>query len=356
MISPLPREVQESLQELTGHYEIEGFLDRGANGYVFFAANRVSGQKVAIKFYAGAPGDARHDEPRLLAQVRSSNVLRILDARAISDEWAFFITPRCEGDLDDFINNRPSTHAAIDVALGICTGVSAIHAARMLHRDLKPGNVVLQDGIPFIADFGSVRALAAGNDTVTASKHSILYRPPESFANDTYSARGDLYQIGVLTYQLLGGNLPYDGEAYLSAKDVVELAKISDEVDRSIFIDGVIRRRAEAGSLLDLRTLPPWVNGASKAIIRRLIAVDPNDRFATLGEAAAALTRCRVGLMNWQPLGMGAKLVQADRTIELRPTGTAGQFDAFIVREGVVRRAPRVASASLAELVNRFST
>jgi serine/threonine protein kinase len=224
----------------------------------------------------------------------------------------------------------------------------------MLHRDLKPGNVVLQNGIPLFADFGSVRALAAENDTVTASKHSILFRPPESFATDTYSAKGDLYQIGVLTYQLLGGKLSYDGESYLSAKDLVEFGKISDEVDRSIFVDGVIRRRAEEGSLLDIRTLPPWVNGASKAVIRHMTAADPNRRFATLGEAAAALTRCRVGLVNWQPLGTGAKLVQAGRTIELRPAATAGQFEAFIVRAGVVRRAPRLAAAPLATLVNRI--
>lgn len=52
---------------------------------------------MAIKFYFGAPGERRHDEPRLLAAIQASNVLRIIDARNLSEKWAFFLTPRCGG-------------------------------------------------------------------------------------------------------------------------------------------------------------------------------------------------------------------------------------------------------------------
>lgn len=351
---PLPREVQDSLAELAQHYEIEGWLDRGANGYLFFARNIVSANEVAIKFYAGEAGDGRHDEPRLLAQVHSANVLRILDARSISPLWAYFITPRCEGDLDDYILAGPSTHEAIDVSLGVCSGASAIHASRMLHRDLKPGNIVIQGGTPLIADFGSVRLIPDGSDTVVVSRHSVLFRPPESFDTGTYSRQGDIYQIGLVVYLLLGGALPYDLLSYLNRRDQRALEEINDEVDRSLFIDQVIGRRATNGSLLDFSSLPPWVTGRTRGLIRRMTAPDPNRRLATLGETAAALTRCRQDLANWKSLGEGAQLNLGNRAIELRPTGIANRFEAVIVRDGISRRAPGVAPGSISELIRQL--
>jgi serine/threonine protein kinase len=144
--------------------------ERGANGYLFFAKNKITNTSVAIKFYAGEQGEARRDEPRQLCLIKNRNVLPILDARSVSEEWGYFATPRCfEGDLDDLIATQPSVHEALDVALGICNGVSAIHALKMLHRDLKPGNIVMQAGTPQIADFGSVRMLSDGESHVSAT-------------------------------------------------------------------------------------------------------------------------------------------------------------------------------------------
>ena len=208
----LPNEVASALTDLADHYQDFETMDRGANGYLYFAKNKVSKMDVAIKFYAGDPGENRHDEPRQLSALTCPNVLPILEARSISDEWAFFMTPRCfEGDLDDVINSSPSVHTALDIAVGICSGASSIHAAGMLHRDLKPGNIVMLAGTPRIADFGSVTAIKEGHQDVVASRHSILWRPPESFETGRYSRKGDVYQIGIAVYQLLGGRLHYDG-------------------------------------------------------------------------------------------------------------------------------------------------
>jgi hypothetical protein len=81
-----PEEIRATLAELESHYGGFEEIKRGANGYLFFACNRISSAKVAIKFYAGSPGDERHDEPRQLSQIISPNVLPILDARNVSDE------------------------------------------------------------------------------------------------------------------------------------------------------------------------------------------------------------------------------------------------------------------------------
>lgn len=215
----LPNEVADALTGLADHYQNFERINRGANGYLYFAKNKVSKMDVVIKVYAGDPGENRHDEPRQLSALTCPNVLPILEARSISDEWAFFMTPRCfEGDLDDVIQSKPSVHKALDIAVGICSGVSSIHAARMLHRDLKPGNIVMLSGTPRIADFGSVSAIKDGHQDVVASRHSILWRPPESFDTGRYSKKGDVYQIGMAVYQLLGERLYYDGMAYLSKK------------------------------------------------------------------------------------------------------------------------------------------
>jgi serine/threonine protein kinase len=321
----LPEAIGGALSELAAHYDDFKQNDRGANGYLFFAKNKITGAGVAIKFYAGEPGEARHDEPRQLCSIRSRNVLPILDARSVSEEWGYFVTPLCvEGDLDDLIATQPSVHEALDVALGICNGVSAIHALKMLHRDLKPGNIVMHEGMPQIADFGSVRMLGNGASHVTASKHSILYRPPESFATGQYTAQGDIYQIGIVLYQLLGGYLPYDADEYLTARERKQLAALTDPVERTLFEDAAIRARSEAGALLRPSSLPPWTSTARRAL-RDMTHPDPLRRCGSVADVAAALTQLRACMANWRWNGEVAVLRSDAKTTELRPSTDDGE-------------------------------
>lgn len=351
----LPADLRAALKELSQHYEDFEQNDRGANGYLFFAINKVTKTQIAIKFYAGEQGDARHDEPRQLGAIKSRNVLPILDARNISEEWGYFITPRCfEGDVDDLIAEQPSSHAAIDVALGICNGVSAIHAMNMLHRDLKPGNVVLLHSTPQIADFGSVRILSGEEQTVSASMHSALFRPPESFATGRYSVKGDLYQIGLVAYQLLGGSLPYDGEEYLTPKQRAAYQLLDNWPDRSIYVDGVIRDRAVAGNLLNFRSLPPWVGMAAKRSLRAITHHDPDERVSSIADVAAALTQMRASVLNWGWHGEIATLVINERKIEVRPSGeNDGLYQAYLSsRAGVpFRRIAGIPMGPLASVI-----
>lgn len=354
-MSNRPNEVDAALVELEKHYKDFEENNRGANGYLFFSRNKVSHQQVAIKFYYGEQGERQHDEPRQLATVNSPNVLQILDARMISDDWGYFITPRCtEGDLDDFIQSHPSALRAIDAAIAICRGVSAIHAQNMVHRDLKPGNIVLDGGTPKIADFGSVRLIEEGRTTTHASRHSILYRPPESFDVDEYGKYGDVYQIGLITYQMLGGALSYNGEDYLTRKDRAEYEGIDDYVDRSIFVDGAIARRAREGKLVDFKTLPPWVSGATKRCLNELLAPDPGKRIDTVSTAAARLTQARATLRDWCWDGDVAKLHEGGTSIEVRPT-TDGRYEAFQLKNGNARRVRGLGKESIREIVQHLS-
>lgn len=350
-----PDEICTALTELESHYRDFEEVKRGANGYLFFAANRISNANVAIKFYGGLPGDERHEEPRQLSKIISPNVLPILDARNVSEEWAFFVTPRCTGgDLDDFISSRPSVHSAIDAALGACAGTSAIHACGMLHRDLKPANIVMDAGVPRIADFGSVKALSAGENETTASKQSILFRPPESFDTQKYSVKGDVYQIGILVYQLLGGALPYDGRLYLTPRERIAYDAIPDQIDQSLYVDAAIRRKAQAGELLNMSSLPAWIGSSAKRSIRKMTCADPSERCGCTADVAAHLSRLRTVLVDWRWAGSIVTGETAGRIVELRPTQN-GNFEAFQNSNSGFRRIPNVKPAALKVLVQHFS-
>lgn len=351
----LPNEVGIALTELTDHYQDFETIDRGANGYLYFAKNKVSKMDVAIKFYAGDPGENRHDEPRQLSALTCPNVLPILEARSISDEWAFFMTPRCfEGDLDDVIESSPSVHTALDIAVGICSGVSSIHAAGMLHRDLKPGNIVMLAGTPRIADFGSVTAIKEGHQDVVASRHSILWRPPESFETGRYSKKGDVYQVGIALYQLLGGRLHYDGMEYLSKKQKNDFAAIADPVDQSIFIDEVIRDKAQTGKLIDIKSLPSWLNSGTRSAVKAICHPDIDKRLDSVADVAATLTTIRSRVPNWRWQGTTALLEQNGNIIELRPTNNADEYAAYKDSGAGFRRIPKLDVGGLSGLASNF--
>lgn len=350
-----PDEIAAAVKEMEKDYTDLEEVKRGASGYLFFARNRISNARVAIKFYTGLPGDDRHDEPRRLFSIVSPNVLPILDARNVCDDWAYFITPRCTGgDIDDFIATSPSVHSGIDVALGACAGTSAIHAQHLLHRDLKPGNIVMDQGTPRIADFGSVKALVAGETETTASQHSVLFRPPESFSTLRYSVRGDVYQLGLLVYQLFGGKLPYDGRAYLTSKARKVYDAMSDPVDQSVFVSDAIRRRAEQGTLVSMDSLPPWINAAARRAIREMICPDPARRCASVADVAAHLSRLRPVLADWRWGQSSATVIAGGKTIELRPCG-GDLFEAYQQGANGFRRAAGVKPAKLKALVERFT-
>ncbi|SFR50632.1 Serine/threonine protein kinase [Pseudidiomarina maritima] len=350
----MPEEVARCIEDLTEHFDEFERNDRGANGFLIFAKNKVSGQDVAIKFYEGNEGERKHDEPRQLSALTCNNILPILEARSISNEWAFFVTPRCfEGDLDDIIETKPSVHKAIDLAIGICAGVTSIHAAGMLHRDLKPGNIVILEGVPKIADFGSVIALEQGKQEVVASRHSVLWRPPESVEFDRYSKKGDVYQVGVVLYQLLGGLLSYDGMTYLNAKEKKAYDAIQNFSDQSIFVDAVIKRRIKTGRLLNFQSLPGWIDQKSLRLLKEICHYDPNRRPNSLADVAASLTSIRARVKNWYWDGNIATLQQNKTTIELRPSRNEEEFSAYKNSGNGFRKIPKIGNNTLSNLVSQ---
>lgn len=277
----IPAEIVTSLGVLDNDIPVHTRVDKGASGYVFLGEHKVLRQPRAIKYYYG--GDEFHDEVRSLAELASPYILPIYDARTIEGGYAYFVTAVFEGgDLDDYIDNSTySVKEAVRIAKEILSGAAELHGKRFVHRDLKPGNILMAgSGQPVIADFGSVRLIPEGQDFVTGSRHATLYRPPESWL-DRYEFKSDVYQLGIVLYQLLGGLLPYDGVSYLNQSQLNRYHKLADDCDRSLFVDDVIRRKTESGTLLKLASLPMYVDSKLKRIISKAVHPEAEKRFAS---------------------------------------------------------------------------
>lgn len=188
--------------------EIDDYNDDGCNGYVFFGNHKVFRCRVAIKYYYY--GENAHEEVSLIKHISNKYVLKVWDAHTIEDGWAYFITDeQSNGSLDNLIENANiDTETGINIICGILNGVGDLHASPnyLLHRDLKPANILISGNmLPVIADFGSIKRIPQGSDFVKASKHSALYRPPEAYEKGEYTYSSDIYQIGLLLYQVMGG-------------------------------------------------------------------------------------------------------------------------------------------------------
>lgn len=297
-----PDEIKNALKELSKNYKFTKEVEKGANGYLFFGQNRILGTAVAVKFYYWGGKKKYHAEPKNLAAIKSDNILAIQDASLIDNDWAYFVTPFCpKGDLDNYIEaTQFGNLAAIDLIGAVLSGLSYLHAANFLHRDLKPSNIYIDDNEQaVIGDFGSLKAIPDGKNEIPASSHSILYRPPESILHNTFSNKGDIYQVGMVFYQLLGGCLPYDEMTWMNKSELKHYNGLTDNVDRSIYVDQCIKNKITKGKVVDLKTLPPWVPEPIKRVVRRATNISPDKRYQNATAFKAELHKIRPSILDW---------------------------------------------------------
>lgn len=285
--------------------EIDKYSDTGSNGELYFGKRRVLGDRVALKFYY-YKSSSPHQEPLLLKDIRHENILQIFDAKIIDNQYAYFLTPEISGgDLHKFFNrNVLSTNDALSITQGILKGLSALHSEpnNIVHRDLKPSNILIDDvtRCPFIADFGSVRKIPEGNDYVVASKNTFIYQPVESLLNATYSKQSDIYQVGIILFQLLDGYFPITPVDWLSDTQRKKLSRITGDFEQWQFIEHCIGRKIIGNSLLDNRTLPPFVDIQLKKIINTATTPDLARRYKNSTEFLKALFDYSKGAIDWK--------------------------------------------------------
>lgn len=302
-ILAVPQPIKEKLRDLSQSVFIEKQSKKGACGWLFFGRNKIHNQRVAIKFYDWGGDSTYHAEPRHLAAINSENVIAIQDASLVNNDYAYFLTPFCvNGDLDVEISNGIQGNLrAVAIVRDVLAGLSHLHSANLLHRDLKAQNILVDDNSrALIGDFGSVKRIPDGSTTVPGSGHSLAYRPPESVLSQLYGITGDIYQVGILLYQLLGGYFPYEESAWLNKKQLAKYQTIEDFIDKQFFAANCIKKLIVKGKMINMATLPPWVCDPLRYTIRKACNVDPASRFLTCNEFLARLNSIRNDIHDWR--------------------------------------------------------
>ena len=208
-----------------GKYRIVAPLGSGGFGAVYLAEDTWIDKKVALK----VPHRQNLDftellrEPRLLASLSHPNVVTVLTAEK-QDNVFFIVMEYVPGDTLEAIVEREGALAlprVLDYTCQICNAMDHAHRHGVIHRDLRPGNVlVTEQGLVKVADFGTSRFLeiAAHGTTVIGSPP---YMAPEQFQGKAVFA-SDIYSLGVTMYQMLTGDLPYDSPG---PKDIERLSR-----------------------------------------------------------------------------------------------------------------------------------
>ena len=240
-------------------------VGHGTFGDVYRARDAALDRDVALKLVDYTPSATAPDEGRLLARVRHSNVVTVHGA-AIQDGrygiWMEFIRGRT---LAAVVREHGPLPVEDVTAIGIdvCRALTAVHESGLLHGDIKPQNVMQEDGGRIVVmDFGTGRVVTDAVDDRLAG--TPLYLAPEVLFGAPPDVRADVHSAGVLLYYLLTGAHPVEGSSL-------------DEV----------RSAHESGARTPVRSRRRGIPRPLAAIIERAIAVEPSDRF----ESAAAFER-----------------------------------------------------------------
>jgi serine/threonine protein kinase/tetratricopeptide (TPR) repeat protein len=350
---PSPRPVGEVEEEVPGavlgRYRLLEFLGEGGVGRVFAAEQTEPvRRRVALKILK--PGMDSRDviarfeaERQAMAMMDHPGIAKVLDAGTTGRGRPFVVMELVAGlPITDYCErHRSSVTARIELAIRVCRAIQHAHQKGVLHRDIKPTNllVVDEDGtpVPRVIDFGIAKALEGrlGEHTTLSTRlHPFVgtpaYMSPEQaeMGGIDVDTRSDLYSLGVLIYELVTGSPPFDGRAlWQSGLDVLRRTIRETEPPRpsqrlaalpSAELEAIARARSTHGSAL-LRE----VRGDIDWILLKCLEKDRSRRYASVDALAADLRR-----------------FLAHEPIQARPPGPVDRFRKWARRN-------RVASLSL---------
>jgi serine/threonine protein kinase len=139
------------------------------------------------------------------------NIVKIFDYNIMP--FPYFEEELCDSSLDK-LKKPMGTAQAAWIIFNVCEGLKYAHDRKIIHRDLKPQNILLKNGIPKISDWGLSKIITDLSSVTTAS-FTPFYAAPEQVANKTKDQRTDIWQIGIILYELVTGTLPFNGESMI---------------------------------------------------------------------------------------------------------------------------------------------
>lgn len=272
-------------------YRVLREIGRGGMGRVLLA-ERADGRftrQVAIKVIDGSPHNADWRrrflaEREILARLVHPNIVRLLDAGESASGTPYLVMEYVDGEpLDRYVRARPlPLEQRVALFEQIAAAVSHAHQMLVAHRDIKPANILVdRDGVPHLLDFGIARLMSQQAATATGTRAlTPRYAAPEQVAGTPGSATLDVYQLGVLLYELLAGAPPFaefDGAALLRAV-----------LDQDPPPPG---SAARAAGVADARRIDADLD----AICLRALRKEATQRYASVDALLADLERWRVG-------------------------------------------------------------
>ncbi len=281
-------------QLIAGRYRIDERLGSGGMGTVYAGYDQRLDREVAVKVLRDdltRDPSLRHRferEARAAARVSDPHTVAIYDTGEDDDRDVFIVMERLSGrTLGHELADGPLDEDRLrDVADAVLGALGAAHAHGLVHRDVKPGNILLtEDGTFKVCDFGIATSLDAGETTTRVPLGTPAYTAPERLRGLRATERSDLYSLGVVLYEAAAGARPFTGDGAVAVAEAVV-----------------------AGNHTDLHERRPDLSPAFVATVERALATDPADRFADAAEMRAALDR--------SPSATGTP---APETVPLRP-------------------------------------
>jgi TolB-like protein/Flp pilus assembly protein TadD len=285
-MEPSVRPLSDRLQEALGTgYEIGEELPGGGMSRLFLAVDRALGRRVVVKVLPedrlfGLSPDRFQREIRLTASLSHANIVGILGT-GVMEGVPFYIMPFVEGRslralLDD--SGPLSLRETVSILRDVARACAFAHAKGIIHRDIKPGNVLLAGGAAVITDFGVAKAIASSAEPESAASDSTLTRAGFTIGTPAYMApeqaagerdldqRADIYSLGVMAFEMVSGRVPFEGRT-----------------PREL-LTAQLTLRPPA-----LESLRPDVPPALAALIRSCLAKDPADRPASAEQVLTTL-------------------------------------------------------------------
>ena len=288
---------------LGGRYRIERELGRGGMAKVFRGTDTVLGRPVAIKVLAPRFSDDAsfvqrfRREAQAAARLSNPNVVSVFDTGA-DDGVHYIVMEYVEGKtLAEYLagGGRIMPERAIEIAEAVCDALAAAHAQGVIHRDIKPGNIMITpSGQVKVADFGIARMTSSAEtiEQTAAVLGTAAYLSPEQAQGRPVDARSDLYSLGCVLYEMVTGRPPFTGDSpvAVASKQVLEPPTPPSKLN-------------------------PDVSPELEAVILRALAKNPDNRYASAEELRADLERARRGL----PVEATPVLPESASTQVLRP-------------------------------------
>lgn len=197
--------------EITGRYKESEFLGKGGFARVFKAKRR-DGVFVAVKVPIDldeSTGKSFIAEMQNWTKFSHPNIVKIHDYNIMP--FPYFEEELCDSSLDKLGRPMDSARAAW-IIFNVCEGLEYAHHRNVIHRDLKPQNILLKNGIPKISDWGLSRLISDKTSAMTMS-FTPYYAAPEQVTNKAKDQRTDIWQLGVILYELVTGVLPFTGDS-----------------------------------------------------------------------------------------------------------------------------------------------